>query len=107
MLTRDEFQTTVGILSEKIGADPRDQTMIGQLIAHYNDTEQQFFNQKKDFEKQIAEVTAERDKAIGERDEARRAYANNFKTPEREKEKKKEKEKEYTPPSIDMVLGRK
>lgn len=110
-MTRDEYRTVVSLISEKLGADPENQTLVGQLLGHLDSSEQETNNLKSDYEQKITTITSERDKFLGERDEARRAYRERFSSPigsgnnPNENETNKKNEKEYRVLTIDEVLG--
>lgn len=105
-MTKDEYRTVVSLVSEKLGADPENQTLVGQLLGHFDSSEKEVNDLKSDYEKKLSAITSERDKFLGERDEARRAYKERFVEPNKKPDPdKKPPEQEYHVPTIDEVLG--
>lgn len=107
-MTKDEYRTVVSLVSEKLGADPENQTLVGQLLGHFDSTEEEINSLKLDYEKKISTITSDRDKFLGERDEARRAYRERFSNPNNNNSNSNDNNdvhEEYHVPTIEEVLG--
>lgn len=104
-LTKEEHDRLLSEISEKTNASPEVMDLIGKLREDFDesltvDTEEV----TKEYETQLESLRGERDKAIGERDEARRAYRDRFFNADAEAERIVSREKKDSPKTIDEIL---
>lgn len=104
-LTKEEHDRLLSEISEKTNASPEVMDLIGKLREDFDeslsvDTEEV----TREYETQLENLRGERDKAIGERDEARRAYRDRFFNVDEEAQRIVAREKKDSPKTIDEIL---
>lgn len=106
-LTTEEHEDILKRVSDGVNAGPEIMDLIARLREDFNeslsvDTEETV----KAWEDKYNSAISERDKALGERDEARRAYRERFfSNAQDEASKIVDRQKEDSPRTLDYALG--
>lgn len=104
-LTKEAHDDILKRLGEETNATPEVMDLLDSLR---NDFDESLVVDTKEWEDKLSSMTAERDKAIGERDEARKQYRERFWSGTREEAEAVVKDTmhdEPKTPSIEDILG--
>lgn len=107
-LSKEEHEGYLSRLAEHANADTEMMDLIGKLRSDFDESLTVDMEEvRKEWESKYNTVISERDKAIGERDESRRAYRERFFSSNREKEASQimERERRDNPMGMNELLG--
>ena len=106
-LTKEEHDSILQRLGDGTNADAEMMDLIGRLRSDFDESLSVDLNEtERAWKERYDGVVGERDRAIGERDEARRAYRERFfSNAQEEAEAIVNRQKEDSPRGTDAVLG--
>lgn len=106
-LSKEEHDNILSRLGEASNADAEMMDLIGRLRSDFDESLSVDLDEtRREWEERYNGVVSERDKAIGERDEARRAYRERFfSNAQEEAEKIVNNQKDDSPRGTDYLLG--
>lgn len=106
-LTKEEHDKILESISEGVNASPEVMDFISRLRSDFDESLSVDLDEaRRDWEDRYNTAVSERDRAIGERDEARRAYRQRFfSNAQEEAEKIVSRQKDDSPKGTDYVLG--
>lgn len=106
-LSKKEHDGILSSLGEKANADPEMMGFIDRLRSDFDESLSVDLEEStRQWQEKYDGMKGERDKAIGERDEARRAYRERFfSNAEREAEDIVNNQKQDSPRGTDYILG--
>lgn len=106
-LSKEEHDEILQTLSDRTNADSEMMNFIDRLRSDFDESLSVDYDEStRQWQEKYSNMQSERDKAIGERDEARRAYRERFfSNAKKESERIVDREKEDSPRGTDYILG--
>lgn len=106
-LSKEEHDRILSEISERSNADTEMMDLVGRLRDDFDESLSVDLRETEDeWNRRLDEMRGERDRAIGERDEARRSYRERFfSNAQREAEAIVDRQKDDSPRGINEVLG--
>lgn len=106
-LSKEEHDKILSDFSEKANADPEMMNLIERLRADFDESLRVDLSEtEREWKEKYDSMKSERDRAIGERDEARRSYRERFFSNSQEEAKKIVKnQKMESPRGMNAILG--
>lgn len=105
-MSKEDHEGILKEIADKTNAGPELMDLLGKLRSDFDESLVVDVSEVgKEWEDKFNSMKGERDKAIGERDEARRAYRERFFNASKEAEKIIDDKLPDSPMGIDKVLG--
>ena len=106
-LSKEEHDSILNRISDAANADPEMMDLIGRLRSGFDESLSVDLSEtERVWQERYDSVVGERDRAIGERDEARRSYRERFfSNAEEEAQQIVDRQKDDSPRGTDYILG--